>query len=157
VPLADRAGGVTAWFQDFGDGPFVRVQAVTGARTEGAGDADAIRITAGEQCGAGGGAHGLGGVKVGEPNAFLGEAIDVGRSDFGCPKASDVGVPEVVAEDHDDIGRSGSRRGGERDEGGHQPGGAKDQGTGKRHEWMTTQPGPGRNPRGWGDGGEERR
>ena len=73
-------------------------------------DADAVRIAAGEERRARGGAHRLRDVEVGEADALGRHAIEVGRARPGVAgaraEAADVGVAEIVGEDDDDVGQA---------------------------------------------------
>jgi hypothetical protein len=66
MPFADGGGGVAFLLHELGDGHFSGVDAVFGRGTEGAVDADAVRIAASKQSRARGAAHRLGDVEVRE-------------------------------------------------------------------------------------------
>lgn len=64
-------------------------------------DAGLVRIDTGEDRGAGGAATRIR-VELAEVRTLGGEAIQVGRVDFGTV-ATEVGVTEIVGEDQDDV------------------------------------------------------
>ena len=114
VPFADGGGAVAAGAEEFGDGRGFRGEAAAAMReTVGEfgddADAGAVGIAAGEQGGAGGRANGKRG-EVRVPHAAGGEAVDVGRGD-GRAVAAELGEPDVVEDDEQDVGRTGGRAG----------------------------------------------
>src|SRR5690606_13280956 len=69
-------------------------------------------------------AHGPAGVEVGEPEAAVGEGVEVGGEGVGAAVGAEVAVAEVVGEDDDDVGAAaaGLRRRAAGEEGCEQPG-----------------------------------
>jgi hypothetical protein len=105
VPFAEAGGGVAFLFEDFGQGHFIRVNAMAGLGGRGHHDADAVGVTTGKQRGAGGGADRLGDVEGGELAAFSGEAVDVrGGVAFGA-EGGDIGVAHVIHVNSTTFGR----------------------------------------------------
>jgi hypothetical protein len=112
VPLAEDGRGITALFHQLRDRHFIRMDTMPRTRTERARDADAIRITAGEERSARCGADGLRHVEVREPPSFAREAVQVRRLISACAEDSDVGVAQIVGEYDNDVRRAGCRRDG---------------------------------------------
>jgi hypothetical protein len=93
------------------------VDAVAARRSEGAEDADAVRVAAGQQRGPGRRADGLGDVEVGEAHAVRREAVDVRGTDDLVAVAAEVGVAHVVGVHEDDVRRAvGGEEGGYQEE-----------------------------------------
>lgn len=108
--LADLSGGVTIRLEQFGDRRVLVLKALLGSR-----HADFQKTSPkwrlsqderGSSCGAG-----LLRVIVGEQRAFLGDAIDVGRTaaHHAAVVGADIPDADVVSHDHDDVGLLGSR------------------------------------------------
>src|SRR5579863_994673 len=64
-----------------------------------------VLVAAGDKRSASSGTNRGVGVSLQEPDAVSGQAIDVWRADIGPPVARDVGVPEIVSHDEDDVRR----------------------------------------------------
>ncbi|MNC39655.1 hypothetical protein D3C75_883250 [compost metagenome] len=111
VPFADHEGAVAALFQQFGDriGTLVQIALVTrlaplkglqGFR-HGAESGEVV-VRAGHQHRAGD-RTGRRGVQVGELQTIPGQLIQGGRIDFAAI-AAQVGIPQVIGHDQQDIG-----------------------------------------------------
>ena len=126
VPFAEDGGGVVLLLHQFGEGDFVGMDADLRFRTQGADDADAVRVTAGEERGAGGGTDRLGGVKAAETTSLASKAIEIWGADVFGTERTDIGVTHVVAKNQDDVGRFGrmtlSDQGGKQSKDGYEPG-----------------------------------
>ena len=105
VPFSEAGGGVALSFEVIGDGVLGGIEPAGGGGEE---DVlvhfDPLRVAAGEEGGSGRGADGRGDHEAGELASFLGEAIDVGRLDFGGAEAAEIAVALVVGEDNDEVG-----------------------------------------------------
>ena len=115
VPFAEGGGGIAEGFEGGGEGGFGFAEAGDvpgGLGGEGSFDAGSVGVFAGEDGGAGGGANGGVGVPLGEADAGLGEAVEVGRFDFGVAVAGDVADTVVVGDDEQDVGFAAGLRGG---------------------------------------------
>ncbi len=109
VPLPDEVVAVPVWPEDLGDRRNVGcdLAAVAGEAAVEVGEAshsDRVMVAAGEQCGAGGGAH-RGRVEAGVAQAVGSEAID-GRGVDLRAVAAEVGEPDVVEHDEQHVGPS---------------------------------------------------
>ena len=105
VPLAEAAGGVALFLQHLGDGDFVRVESsVLAGENDGSVHANAMRIAAGEQGRARGGAGSVGNVKLPQRISLRRHPIEVGCLVHRIPERTDVAVAHVVDEDDDDVG-----------------------------------------------------
>jgi hypothetical protein len=113
MPLAVNGGGVAFCLQHLRDIGLALVNPVLARRPEGAEDADAIRIAAGQQRRPRRRADGLRHVEVREPYPLRCNAIDVGGANHFVAEAADIAVAQVVGEHDDDIRRP---IGGERDD-----------------------------------------
>ena len=113
VPLAEYRGRVTAVFEDLREEFFFGVKTGGARVVEGATHADAVGVAARHECGAGGGADGLGHIETGEARALGGEAIDVRRLDIFGSVATEVAVAEVIGVDENNVRRRRGDRGGE--------------------------------------------
>ncbi|MCY1293428.1 hypothetical protein D9M70_426870 [compost metagenome] len=104
VVLAELAGGVAVGLERLGDGDVARLQADRRAGHADLGQAGAQRALPGDEGRAAGGAAVLR-VVVGEHHAFPGQAVDVRRrvADHAVAIGTDVGLADVVAEDHQDV------------------------------------------------------
>lgn len=120
VPFAGHHDGIAGGFKGFGHGLAVLVEvALIGGDTavvHHVADAGLVGVEAGEEGGAGGAAAG-GIIELGEADAALGEAVEVGSRDFAAI-AADVGEAHVVGHDDEEIGAwaglgEGGRGGGE--------------------------------------------
>ena len=105
VVLAELAGSVAEAFEQAADRGIQLAHAHRRARKADFGQAGADAVLAGEERRATGGARLLA-VVVQEPEALLGDAVDVGRFIAHQPVAvaTDVGDADVVAEDDEDVG-----------------------------------------------------
>ena len=120
VPLAENRSRVTAVFEDLREEFFLGVKTGGARVVEGATHADAVGVATRHECGARGGADGLGHVETGEARALSGEAIDVRRLDILGSVAAEVAVAEVIGEDENNVwwrrgGRGGEQCGGRSD------------------------------------------
>ena len=116
APLADAAGGVTRLLEHLGHGP------VDGAQRHLRVEAD-VRVAGvqpSHQYAAGRHARRRTCVVLRESHAFGGHSVETRRMDELLPVASDVGIPEGVGEDVNDVGwparNRGERRGSEKTE-----------------------------------------
>ena len=125
VPLASEERGVPALPERFGHGDLferhpVRVagrqqhgvavplfRLVAPARADVVGDAQANRVLAGHNAGAGRGADRTGGVGLGEAGAGLRQPVDVGRFVELAAVAAEVTPAEIVGQEEDDVGWGG--------------------------------------------------
>ncbi len=108
VPLADRGGAVPLRPQDLGQRPRLGrdLAGVPGEVEREVGQhahPHPVMIAAGQQAGPRGGAH-RGRVEVGEPQAPLGETVEIRRVEVGAV-APELREPEVVEHDHHDVRR----------------------------------------------------
>ena len=96
--LAELAGGVAQRLEEFGDGRVFFLQADGGAGHADLGQTSADRVLAGDEARAAGGAALLG-IVVGEGDAFLRDAVDVGCAvaHHAAAEVADVPDPDVVA------------------------------------------------------------
>ena len=103
--LAELAGGVAVRLEQFGDGRVFLLQADVGAGHADLGQAGADRVLAGDEGGAAGGAALLG-VVVGEGDAFVADAVDVGRAiaHLAAAVVADVPPADVVAPENENVG-----------------------------------------------------
>ena len=116
VPLAGHVRRVAGSVHHLGDGAdvFVQVALVAGevAVAHHVPDAGLVRVSAGEQRGAGGAAA-AGVVKLGEPHAALSECVEVGRVDLTAVTAN-IAPAHIIGHGDDDIGPLGREcRGGQ--------------------------------------------
>lgn len=106
MPLAGHHDGVAGGFEGLGHGLAVVVEvALIGgdaAVVNHVADAGLMGIEAGEESGAGGAAAG-GVIELGEADAALREAVEVGGGDFAAI-AADVGEAHVIGHDDEEIG-----------------------------------------------------
>ncbi len=113
VILAELSGGVALSLQHLGKRGRDGLQAQLAAGGTDGGQAAAYRVLAGDERRAARRARWLR-IVVAEHHAFTTDAVDVGRAvahHSGVVEA-DVGVADVVAEDHEDVGMRRSRDGG---------------------------------------------
>ena len=108
MPFAEHEGGVAVVSQDFGEGgavvgEFQGVAGEAGVAVRHMPHARIMRVQAGEQRGTGGRAHRVH-MKVGVLQAAGCHLIYVRRGDLASV-AAEVGIAQVVAEHHDDVGR----------------------------------------------------
>lgn len=106
MPLAKDCGGVAPFAQNFGQQFFIGVDAVGCIGADDGGDADALRITTGEQRGARRGADRRRDVEIGEAHSLARQPVEMGRLKAFGSLSADVGVSLVVGEDDDNVGRS---------------------------------------------------
>ena len=108
--LAELSGGVSQRFERLGDRDIPLLQPDRRAGCAHLGQAGADRRLSGDERGTAGRATVLR-VVVGEGHAFFADAVDVGRhvADDAMGVAADVGLPDVVAEDDENIGLFGLR------------------------------------------------
>ena len=136
VPLADD-GAVVAGGLEVGrnhDGIVGEVApGVFGPVADDAGDAHAVGVAAGEECGAGGGADGAVGEEVVHGRAFGEKPVNGGRPDVRGAEGGVVAATEVIGEDDDDVGARVGGRGGFGDEQGHREGEDGDEGLEQTH------------------------
>ena len=104
VVLAELAGGVAERLQQLGDRRILRLQADGRAGHADLGQAGADRVLAGDEGGAAGGAALLA-VVVGEGDALVGDAVDVGGSvaHLAAAEVADVPHADVVAPEDQDV------------------------------------------------------
>ena len=62
------------------------------------------------QGGAGWGANGAAGIKIGEPHAFGGELVEVGRFDSALAVTTQISIAQIVREDQNDVGLASRSR-----------------------------------------------
>ena len=108
MPFAEHEGGIAVVSQDFGEGgavvgEFQGVAGEAGVAVRHMPHARIVRVQAGEQRGAGGRAHRVH-MKVRVSQAAGCHLIYVRRGDLAAV-AAEVGIAQVVAEHHDDVGR----------------------------------------------------
>ena len=109
MPLSEATGGVTRFFQDFGNGDFGGVQSpFVGREDHALSHSDAVGVTTRQEGRSGRGACGRTDVKVSQFHPFLGHAVEV-RGGVVRSEGSDVPVAHVVNEDDDDVGRCTNR------------------------------------------------
>jgi hypothetical protein len=106
VPLTVDRGRVAPALEQLGEGRLGRADAGARPRPERAEDADAIRVAAGQQRGAGSGADRLRRVELGQPDPFPRQPVQVRRRDPPRPEAAEVRVAQVIGENQDDVRRS---------------------------------------------------
>ncbi|MNX32731.1 hypothetical protein D3C86_629430 [compost metagenome] len=104
VVLAELGGVVALAFQGLGDGDVAVLQAHGGAGNAHLGQTGAARRLAGNEGGASGRAT-VFGVVVGEDRAFVGDPVDIrcAVSHDAPGVGADVRLPDVIAEDHQDV------------------------------------------------------
>ena len=104
VVLAELAGLVAERLEELGDGRIFGLQADVGAGHADLGEAGADRVLAGDEGGASRRAALLA-VIVGEGDALVGDAVDVGRAVAHLPAAvvADVPPADVVAPENEDV------------------------------------------------------
>ena len=107
VPFADAEGGVTPGLEHLGHGPLGIGDTVAAGVVVGALHAESVGVDAGHECGARGGAHGLGDIVLGETRALGGHAVEVRGLEAPGALRAHVGVAHVVDDDENDVGRSG--------------------------------------------------
>ena len=115
VPLANMSGGVGAGFERFGERDLGWRQTARGIGKEHAAVSRHPApqgITAREERGAARCADFGAGVKIGEPHALGGHAIDIRRADRRAAIAPEITVTLVVGKNNNDVraGRCGRRR-----------------------------------------------
>ncbi len=111
VPLADQPRLVAGLLEQRGQGGMFGRQA-HGAQAQGLFQPhrQTVLVAAGDQPRAGGRADRGIGIGLHEPEPLLGQAIDVGGLVVGPAVAADVGVPQVVGQQEDDVRRPGGSR-----------------------------------------------
>ncbi len=112
VPFSDNGGAVAALAEQCADGGLGGGEADARVGHERARDADALGVATGEQRGAARAAQRRRRVVARETHALGGEAVEVGREDFGRAVAAEVVVAEIVGDDVDDVGRAIGAEGG---------------------------------------------
>ena len=106
MPLANGPSRIAGGTERIGDGGFGEWQAVGGGGGVPFGIkfvAEALLVTASENSGAGGTAHGVGDVAIGAPDARGGEAIQVRRRNIAATLEADVVVPEIIGDDEQNV------------------------------------------------------
>jgi hypothetical protein len=105
VVLAELTGGVPLFLDQRGDRHELVRHADRGGRDANLGEAGAVDALAGDEGRAARGA-GLFAVTVGEQHAFLGNAVDVGRTVAHEPVGitAQVRLADIIAPDHEDVG-----------------------------------------------------
>jgi len=105
VVLAELAGGVAKRLEQLSDGGIFLLQAHGGAGHADLGEARADRVLPRDETGAASGAALLG-IVVGEGDAFLGDAVDVGRlvAHQAHAEMADVGDADIIAPQDQDVG-----------------------------------------------------
>jgi len=95
VLFAGHAGGVPPRFEQFGQGGFSMVQRHSRPGAQRPVNAEAVRVTPGEQAGPRSRTNGLGHMKIGKPGAFAGQLVKVrGLKPLGSETA-DIGVSSL--------------------------------------------------------------
>src|SRR6478609_88487 len=103
MPLADHSGGVAFLPEELRQRHLFVAEAEFVPRLQSPGDADAIRIAAGHQSGARGGADALGDMKIGEADSLAGETVEIGRRKSFRAINAEVGVSLIVGKYQYDI------------------------------------------------------
>ena len=151
VVLAELARDVPVGLEQLGQGRVGGLEALVGARHPDRQEPGAERMLAGDEGRPAGGAALLG-VVVGEDRALVGDPIDVRRraAHHAAVVGADVPHPDVVAEDHEDVGLLGERRCGRQ---GHQAQGRQDERDRALHRgllrWRVLRGGESRHPGRW--------
>jgi hypothetical protein len=112
VVLAELGGRIAEGLERLGNGDVAVLEPHRRSRDADLGEAGALARLAGDEGRAAGRATVLG-VIVREHHAFLGKAIDVGRAVAHHTKriGTDIGLPDMIAEDDKDVGLLASGRG----------------------------------------------
>src|SRR5215468_3141182 len=102
--LAELRGRVAQWFEQFGDGRVFLVQSDRGGRQPDFGQPGAQSVLTGDERRSSSGAALLA-VVIGETDAFLGNAVDIGRAIAHLPVAvaAQIGDADIVAPDDEDV------------------------------------------------------
>ncbi len=104
MPFARHAGGVTGLLQELGNGYFGGPHVNGPPSRYPIVDTGPIRTAPGQQANPRRRANRSGGIKVGEPNAFLGHLVEVRRLDLRVPVAGKIAIAEVIAKNDHYIG-----------------------------------------------------